>query len=440
MGQRIGGERPRPHVAIIGEFSAGDIEAFYRMFPTVWQGSTMDELSSQVDPREVDLLIIGSGVDSAGNWAWECHVICFSESIGRLPGPVDRSFVDLSEPAETEPFVVPDMSLMLSRRRDADLATLTGVRGWPRLELSFYTSMYTTVPQEEKARAKKIFSDGVVIAEAITQSPLSVVFIRPDEGLGVAWLPNERYSKSKWVEAIVTQWADEDIDSFPDFGDWQSSPEWMTPREMQILSQIEDLEKQKLEAIAKYEKDIAELVSSLSDVSRDVNKGRRRLITAQGDELVDEVALLLEELGFRVHRMDQAMEEGKPKREDLRISDPDALASWEAIVEVRGYARSGGKTRDLLRLSRFADLYRNETGNLPNKRIYIINGQTELPPSRREAPLAASAEDAEIFAQSDGLIIWSLDLYRAINTTLPENLQMLKQSLKRSVGRWEWKS
>lgn len=83
-----------------------------------------------------------------------------------------------------------------------------------------------------------------------------------------------------------------------------------------------------------------------------------------------------------------------------------------------------------------AELYRKETGQTPDKRIYIVNGQLELLPPQRQEPLASAAEDLQIFSESDGILIWSIYLFRALKTTNPADYPALIKSIKCAQGRW----
>ena len=135
--------------------------------------------------------------------------------------------------------------------------------------------------------------------------------------------------------------------------------------------------------------------------------------------------------------VDELVGKKRPKREDLRLQHlPRGGEQWNAIVEVRGYARNGGTTADLLRLARFAELYRKETGKAPDKRIYIVTGELELPPSQQQEPLASATEDLQIFSESDGVLIWSVDLFRALRATNPTDYPALPESIKCAEGRW----
>ena len=73
MNRRIGGQRPRPRVALVGTFGADNVDHFLRMFPTVWRADNISHLKELVDVREIDLIVIASGVNDAGDWPWKAH-------------------------------------------------------------------------------------------------------------------------------------------------------------------------------------------------------------------------------------------------------------------------------------------------------------------------------------------------------------------------------
>lgn len=432
MNGRIGGQKPRPRVALLGQFETNDIKHFKRMFPTIWSAQYMNDLEELVDIREIDLFVIASDVGYAGNWPSKTHVVCFSKDIEKLPGPVSDSYLCISGGAETEEYLFPDAPLAISRRREADYCNLTSVRWWPRLGLR-----YTQIATTELKTATTIFNSGAIICERHTSSLLAVAFIREATNLGVGWLPSMDTNQAAWVELLVTQWAQSDKNAFPNFGDWTSSPEWLVAKEEVILSQIQALEQKMQKSVIEIDKQIGKLTTDLAVAKTNANKGQRRLITAQGSDLVEEVAKALEDIGFNVTDVDELIGKQGPKREDLRLGhSTKGGEKWNAIVEIRGYARSGGTTADLLRLNRFSNLYEKETGQAADKRIYIVNGQLELLPPQRQKPLASATEDLEIFTDSDGILIWSLDLFRALKATDPTDYPILLESIKCAQGRW----
>jgi hypothetical protein len=88
MNGRIGGQRPGPRVALLGNFEANDVEHFQRMFPTIWQNESIWEMGGLVDIRELDLIVLASDVEETDDRPQKTHVVCFSKHISRLPGPV----------------------------------------------------------------------------------------------------------------------------------------------------------------------------------------------------------------------------------------------------------------------------------------------------------------------------------------------------------------
>jgi len=85
-------------------------------------------------------------------------------------------------------------------------------------------------------------------------------------------------------------------------------------------------------------------------------------------------------------------------------------------------------------VDRFAELYQFEVGRFPDKRIYIVNGQIELLPDQRDKPLAASPEDLQVFSEVSGLVVWTIDLFRALTFADVSQLPSIKRAIKCSVG------
>jgi len=442
MNPRVGGTRPRPRVALLGNFDLSDLERYEQLFPTVWSAPTIKELEDKVHVGESDLLVIAPGLENASGWPVYVHVICFSKDIKLLPGPIPYSEARIFTETETEQFLLPDLPLSFNRRREADFGQLNGVRGWPELGLSFVVLLGHSISDEDCEVAWKVFKDGAIISDYHTNRPLATIYLRVDSNLGVAWLPHHIFSQVAWVELIAADWAQSDRESFPAFGDWRKRADWMVPQEEQLVARIKALEDEKSDTIARIDQEIGCLSTKLAEVTLATDKGRRRLLTAQGDELVEEVVAVFREFRFKVQLVDKSLDPSLPRREDLRLQDPSGEDDdWEAIVEVRGYKRSAGTTADLLRLARFADLYRNEKGRLPDKRLYVVNGQLELqPPSQRQEPLASASEDIEIFAENNGAVISTIDLFRAAKVLKQQDYVAIRDCIKRAEGRWTFQS
>lgn len=434
MADQIRGMRPRPRVAVLGDIDEEGLEKFQALFPTVWDATHAGHLGARVQAVELDLLVIVPPFRQGTHireYMDSCHVICFSPEISVVPGPTPNTDARVAEEKETEEYLLPTIPLLLNRRRSADLADLTSAKGWLRLEVVPRAG----VPVKELELAREIFASSAIVSDSHDNAPLAVIYTRQETALGVAWLPNDKLDRPKWVEAITMLWANDDSERFALFGDWTTTPEWMAHEERKLWANIQEQEERKLSAIAHFDQEIADLSSELTKLAKNMNETRRRLITAQGDDLVSEVKAVFVDLGFGVTDVDAELDMSVPKREDLRLTDSKD-PGWEAIVEVRGYQRSGGKTSDLQRLSRFAYLYEQEKGTGPSRRVYVINGQTELPPAQREVPLAAATEDLQEFATDGGVVISSLDLYKIANELHALGRADVRASIRKATGRW----
>lgn len=426
MAENLQGTRPRPRVALLGEFDPDIIENLTKLFPTLWIG----EDALEIDPRELDLAIISpSFIGDTPRWLHQVHLIAFSKELFYLPSPLSQFFMTLGLSTSTEEYILPDLPLNFERLREVDFSHLTSTKGWKLIKLT------SNIVSDATKKANKEMLDGALIVDRHTKLPFASIFIREVTGLGVAWLPNEAFRIVPWVELICSEWAKHDNIRFPNFGDWTKNSQWMLPEEEDLVQQIDNLINEKKNISNEYNQKIGRLQENLIEKSAQINKGSRLLITSQGDELVGEVSKALSKLGFIVNKMDESISEGAQKLEDLRINDPN-VKDWEAIVEVRGYSKSGGRTDDLSRLARFARRYEVENGKAPQKRIYIINGQIDLPPSQRQSPLVSAPEDVKEFAEQEGIIIWSLDLFQAIKTLKGKDLSLIRKSIMSAKGRW----
>lgn len=212
--------------------------------------------------------------------------------------------------------------------------------------------------------------------------------------------------------------------------------ELIKTEEIDLTEQIAKAKVEKENKIKEFDQKIVDLEAEKENLKIKVNKTTRRLITSQGEELVSEVEETLKAFNFIVTKMDELIPEGQPKLEDLRISDDN----FEGIAEVKGYSKSGGKTSDFQKLTgRFSRFYHGEKGKFPDKLFYIVNGQIELPPSKRDIPLPTSKDDIKIFAEEGGVVISTLDLFQAKKLLSEYKPEEIRKSIMEAKGRWSVK-
>jgi hypothetical protein len=224
------------------------------------------------------------------------------------------------------------------------------------------------------------------------------------------WLPADIDDPARWVAAALADWRDADRDKFPSGPSWRESEAWATPAELKFRERATALQEELDKFIHDIEQRQAEIIREQEEAFVRANNGDRRLITAQGDDLVDEVQAALEEIGFIVTNVDRDIASEGDRREDLRVQDPDNL-DWVAIVEVRGYKR-GAQLTDLLRIGRFVARYVEETGKIPAASWYVVNHNLSQDPAVRPSPLASNPSEVSTFADGGGLIIDSRFLFR----------------------------
>jgi hypothetical protein len=409
------GSRPRPRVGLVGNFEEKVSHDLKTLFPTIWTGESFFHLVSLANPNEIDLIIIAPNTPDqigAQGFLANAHVISFSDTFTQLPGPVIESNIAITKKSSTEEFCIPEQSLGFYNLLENNIAT-ENAKGWPIIDIRILVRHSQSLSDEAQ---KQFLLKSALLYDPHSLLPFATKFIGLDSHLGVACLPCHFFDIVPWVEIICQEWAIVDKERFPNFGDWTKDLEWMTQEEESLKLEIEKITDELGRITIDYNKRITELSIHLLETSLLVNKGKRRLITAQGGELLLETVRAFEELGYQVKVMDNEIDEGTPKKEDLRIQDPDEK-DWEAIVEVRGHAKSSGQTSDLSRLLKFARLYQTETGHPPNKLIYIINGQIELPsPRQRQEPFSSAPDDVAAFGEQDGMIIWTVNLFKILKS------------------------
>ncbi len=153
-----------------------------------------------------------------------------------------------------------------------------------------------------------------------------------------------------------------------------------------------------------------------------------------GDDLVAAVGDILKQLGFVVRHMDAEQEQGKPKREDLRLTLTDP-PEWEAIAEVKGYTR-GTKTNDGRQIRQHRELYIKEQSSPPDLTLWIVNTHRGMDPSSRPTPDSNVGEAA---ANIGAVHVLTTDLYRLwvlVATGKLEKAQAVQQLIGAEPGLW----
>jgi hypothetical protein len=236
-------------------------------------------------------------------------------------------------------------------------------------------------------------------------------FARDGDGPEWWWIPAVTPQATKWVAVALEQWAEKDAARFPSGPAWRDLEAWRTPEESSAAAEVENVERRRVELLQSLAIAAAEAETKLRDFTAVADANERRLLTAQGEDLVEEVAVTLREFGFEVEDVDRTRAKPGDHLEDLRVVDPGHGDKWIALCEVRGYS-GGAQLNDLLRLGRFEKRFFTETGTAPSAIWYVVNHSLKSSPDARQEPLASNPAEVLTFGEGDGLVIDTRALFR----------------------------
>ena len=197
----------------------------------------------------------------------------------------------------------------------------------------------------------------------------------------IALLLPESSNLVAWLKAFLFELNQSDPSRVPHAPPRLNQPsDWYTPEEKALASRISHMESE----IKRLTTERHDLQGELVAEGERADRGIRRVLWADGDDLVAAVRDILANLGFVVRDMDAELKQGEPRREDLRLTHEET-PGWEAIVEVKGYT-SGTKTSDARQIREHRDRYSKEEGRPPDLTLWLSNPYRAMEPSSRPAP------------------------------------------------------
>ncbi len=183
-----------------------------------------------------------------------------------------------------------------------------------------------------------------------------------------------------WFSAFLADIHEIDPDRVPQKPPRLSRPsDWHTPEERVLEEQISKITHE----INRLNEERRQFQIQLATEGEKADTGIRRIVWADGDDLVAAAKEILAEFGFCVGDMDAGLEPGEPKREDLRLTLKNQ-ENWEALVEVKGYS-NGTKTNDSRQIREHREEYITEKGKRPDLTVWLANPFRERDPSSRPA-------------------------------------------------------
>ncbi|MDE2670500.1 MAG: hypothetical protein OXI51_12680 [Chloroflexota bacterium] len=251
---------------------------------------------------------------------------------------------------------------------------------------------------------------GVALIETTSGHAVALRFVLPTwqdlegkEHNPIALLLPEGANLAAWFRVFLSDIHDLDPSRVPHAPPRSANPShWYTPQEKALAGRIEEIGVE----IGRLRQEREERQAELTAAGERADRGIRRALWADGEELVAAVGEILADLGFTVRDMD-AERQGQPKREDMRLT-LTGVSEWEAMAEVKG-SSSGTKTNDTRQIREQRDLFIAEKGRAPNLTLWLCNPHRMRDPSSRRAPSDNVREAAENIGAVHVLVT---DLYR----------------------------
>lgn len=249
-----------------------------------------------------------------------------------------------------------------------------------------------------------------------------------------AWmLPPDVRDVVPWLKAALREWHALNPDRFLALPDWTDEPTWATAEERKAAALHAKVSAEREHALRAFDDSLDTIGADLKAARERASNGPRRLLTADGEDLVEAVQLCLLGLGFQVVDRDQA----RPgeKLEDLHVTDLDE-PDWIALAEVKGFSK-GVKTAGITQFLRFVPRFTSDAGRAPNALWYVVNHHRLKDPSTRGTTLAGADEDVSIFAAAGGIVIDTVDLFKLLQQVQAGDLAAgdARTALRRASGR-----
>jgi hypothetical protein len=415
MSEKVFGENPMPRALIVG-FDDATTEALSRLFAHARTYESGDAVRSE----EYDVLVTNG---SERHVPSHFDVVTFGQHFGAADAKAhnDEPLAVLFEG------VTHAREFKIASGLHPDLAALVERVLLPKVQASDVNPVLSTHPIDRFAglggytpvRYESLDPDEAWVKPFLctTEPRVLAAAITRTGGRSEAWcLPEELNDDPvPWVKAAVRVWHERNPTRFPHDPGWPSDRRWMTRDETRLLDAIDTLEVERSSYVTESEERERALRDELRVAQDAAESGARRLLTAQGDDLVAAVITALERLGFDVEDRDKLVQPGEPRLEDLRVTVPGDDPDWVALVEVKG--RSGGAAvGDLLKLGRFVENFIEAEGRRPSRRWYVVNQFIGLDPVSRQPILHGSEGDLAVFERQDGMAMDTTQLFDLVRS------------------------
>ena len=381
----------RPRVAAIG-LSIAQVASIAPLCGDLRPANELSEYLQKYSWTETDVAILGTGIFSDVAAGVNLITIGTLHLMWTKMATQKLHFAGTTDNTERElrvSSVCPDMY----RPMATELCRRLGRSAEPSQTVYATRDCQTELIQTTSGRPVALRLSLPPPANAVDGKPPSIALLLP-EGANLAG----------WFRALLFELHESDPARVPQAPPRLDRPsDWYTPAERALAERISQVDREFVRLSAERD----ELQIGLDAEGERADRGIRRALWADGDNLLSATEEMLAGLGFVVRNMDAELEPNEPKREDLRLTLPKS-PGWEGIVEVKGYTE-GVKTNDARQIREHRDRYIAEEGRKPNLTMWLSNPHRAVEPSSRPGPDQNVGDSAETI---DAVHVVTSDLYR----------------------------
>ena len=431
----------RPRVALIGLDEAQEVSIAHLCGTPRSAGSVSDYLE-QYNWSETDITVLWHvwppGQQVEGHLLAIGAETSFDWVATALPLNSPWTVLENTDNTERE-LAIPDGCPERYRHLAIDLAQKLRLSEGPPPTFSIHRTTHDSV--RGKTRSDKLTEDDSALGMTTSRRPValrSVYKSTPIPGFealarcAIALVLPVEADLAAWFRAFLGDVHENDPARAPQppprTGDRAA---WYTPEERTWAQRITEIRGE----IGRLQNEHEQAKAELAAASERADAGKRRCLWADGDDLVEAVGEILDELGFAVRYMDPETKPGEPKREDLRLTLPDR-DGWEAIAEVKSYP-AGTRTNDARQIREHRDLYIKEEGQAPDLTLWIANTyKSEEDPSSRPAPSNDVGQRAALIETVHVLVADLYRLWGLVQAGDLEQSQALRYLTDATPGLW----
>jgi hypothetical protein len=263
---------------------------------------------------------------------------------------------------------------------------------------------------------------------------------RGDDGLGglLYSLPPETTGHASWLAAFLAELDERGLLAASNQAGWREATKWAPKYLVEQMDAFERINQERELLLAEMSARQIEACDAIVEASNRAESSEWRLLSADGDSLVNAVATELRKFGFEVAEGDVAQRANEAALlEDLIVRYP-ARPEWECLVEVKGY-KAGAKVNDVRQVAgRPSIAYAAREGRAPDAVWHVVNAWRFRDPSSRPTAIPNEAVDLAVLTEVNGALIDTRDLFtRGRAVDLGEiSAESVAAEMMAAVTRW----